>query len=70
MRTNRYTLSDRPGLSRKTTFPDKAFEKNPDGMELILSSGQGRKYQHKAYRRMLREKGIQWGMSRNGLDKR
>ena len=38
----------------------------PDGTNLILHSDQGWQYQHKQYRRMLREKGIQQSMSRKG----
>ena len=61
-----YTLSDRPVLSMVTTMLDKAFEKIPDGTNLILHSDQGWQYQHKQYQRMLHEKGIRQSMSRKG----
>ena len=61
-----YTISDRPVLSMVTTMLNKAFEKIPDGTDLILHSDQGWQYQHKQYQRMLREKGIQQSMSRKG----
>ena len=61
-----YTISDRPVLSMVTTMLDKAFEKIPDGTNLILHSDQGWQYQHKQYQRMLREKGIRQSMSRKG----
>ena len=62
-----YTLSDRPVLSMVTTMLDKAFEKIPDGTNLILHSDQGWQYQHKQYQRLLREKGIRQSMSRKGI---
>lgn len=37
-----YTISDWPVMSMVTSMLDKAFEKIPDGSELILHSGQGR----------------------------
>ena len=49
------TISDRPVLSMVTTMLDEAFEKIPDGTNLILH-----------YQRMLQRKGIQQGMSRKG----
>ena len=61
-----YTISSRPVLSMVTTMLEKAFEKIPDGTNLILHSDQGWQYQHKQYQRMLREKGIQQSMSRKG----
>lgn len=61
-----YTISDRPVLSMVTAMLDKAFEKIPDGTDLILHSDQGWQYQHKQYQRMLREKGIRQSMSRKG----
>ena len=61
-----YTISDRPVLSMVTTMLDKAFEKIPDGTNLILHSDQGWQYQHKQYQRMLRSKGIRQSMSRKG----
>ena len=61
-----YTISDRPVLSMVTTMLDKAFQKLPDGTNLILQSDQGWQYQHKQYQQMLREKGIRQSMSRRG----
>ena len=61
-----YTISDRPVLSMVTTMLDKAFEKIPDGTNLILHSDQGWQYQHKQYQRMLQRKGIRQSMSRKG----
>ncbi len=61
-----YTISERPVLSMVTSMLDKAFEKIPDGTNLILHSDQGWQYQHRQYQRMLREKGIRQSMSRKG----
>ena len=61
-----YTIYDRPVLSMVTTMLDKAFEKIPDGTNLILHSDQGWQYQHKQYQRMLQRKGIRQSMSRKG----
>ena len=61
-----YTISDRPVLSMVTNMLDRAFEKIPDGTNLILHADQGWQYQHKQYQRMLREKGIRQSMSRKG----
>ncbi len=61
-----YTISDRPVLSMVTSMLNKAFEKIPDGTNLILHSDQGWQYQHKQYQRMLRKKGIRQSMSRKG----
>jgi putative transposase len=61
-----YSISDKPVLSMVTKMLDKAFEKIPDGTNLILHSDQGWQYQHKQYQRMLRKKGIRQSMSRKG----
>ena len=61
-----YTITDRPVLSMVTTMLDKAFEKIPNGMNLLLHSDQGWHYQHKQYQRMLKNKGIRQSMSRKG----
>ena len=61
-----YTISERPVLNMVMTMLDKAFEKIPDGTNLILHSDQGWQYQHRQYQRMLREKGIWQSMSRKG----
>ena len=61
-----YTILDRPVLSMVTSMLDKAFEKIPDGTNLILHSDQGWQYLHKQYQRMLQKKGIRQSMSRKG----
>lgn len=61
-----YTISDRPVLSMVTTMLDKAFERIPDGTNLILHSDQGWQYQHKQYQAKLCKKGIRQSMSRKG----
>ncbi len=65
-----YTISDQPVLCMVTSMLDKAFEKIPDGTELILHFDQGWQYQQKIYQRMLKEKGIRQSISRkaNCLD--
>lgn len=45
---------------------DQAFDKIPNGSDLILHSDQSWQYQHKQYQRMLYEKGIRQSMSRKG----
>ena len=45
---------------------DAAFATIPDDTGLILHSDQGWQYQHKAYQRMLRKKGLRQSMSRKG----
>ena len=61
-----YTISDRPVLSMVNEMLDRAFEKIPDGTNLILHSDQGWQYQHKQYQRRLKAKGIRQSMSRKG----
>jgi len=61
-----YAISDRPALSMVIEMLDKAFERVPDGTNLILHSDQGWQYQHRQYQRMLRRKGIRQSMSRKG----
>ena len=61
-----YVISDWPVLSMVTSMLDKAFDKIPDGTNLILHSDQGWQYQHKQYQRMLRKKGVRQSMSRKG----
>ena len=63
------TFSDRPVLSMVTTMLDKAFDKIPDGTELILHSDQGWQYQHKQYQHMLRKKGVRQSMSQRKLSR-
>lgn len=61
-----YTISQRPVLTMVTAMLDEAFEKIPDGTNLILHSDQGWQYQHKLFQKKLREKGIRQSMSRRG----
>lgn len=61
-----YAISDRPALSMVIEMLNKAFERVPDGTNLILHSDQGWQYQHRQYQRMLRKKGIRQSMSRKG----
>lgn len=61
-----YTISEHPVLSMVTSMLNKAFEKIPDGTDLILHSDQGWQYQHKQYQRMLKQKGVRQSMSRKG----
>ena len=53
-----YNLSYHPTLSQVTDMLNKAFAKIPDNTNLILHSDQGWQYQHKHYRKMLKDKGI------------
>ena len=53
-----YTIYDRPALNMVTEMLSKAFEKIPNGTNLILHSDQGWHYQHKQYQRMLKARGI------------
>jgi transposase InsO family protein len=61
-----YSISDRPVLSMVTEMLKNAFDKIPNGANIILHSDQGWQYQHKQYQRMLRRKGIIQSMSRKG----
>ena len=61
-----YTISDRPVLHMVTSMLDKAFQKIPDGTNLILHSDQGWQYQHRQYQQMLCGQGIRQSMSRKG----
>jgi transposase InsO family protein len=61
-----YAISDHPVLSLVTDMLSQAFEKLPDGTNLILHSDQGWQYQNKHYQRMLQAKGIRQSMSRKG----
>lgn len=65
-----YTLSRNPNLVLITDMLEKAFSKIPDNANLILHSDSDRQYQHKHYRRMLKDKGVRQSMSRkeNCLD--
>ena len=61
-----YTIYDRPVLSMVTEMLKQAFQKIPDGTNLILHSDQGWQYQHRHYQKMLKDKGIRQSMSRKG----
>lgn len=61
-----YNISSRPVLSQVMDMLDKAFEKIPDGTNLIFHSDQGWQYQHRRYQKRLKEKGIRQSMSRKG----
>ena len=61
-----YNISESPLLMQVMDMLDKAFEKIPDGTDLIFHSDQGWQYQHKMYQRRLKDKGIQQSMSRKG----
>lgn len=61
-----YTIYDRPVLNMVTEMLKRAFEKIPDGTNLILHSDQGWQYQHKHYQKILKDKGIRQSMSRKG----
>ena len=61
-----YTISESPNLLMVTTMLEQAFAKIPDNTDLLLHSDQGWHYQHKQYRKMLKEKGVKQSMSRKG----
>ena len=61
-----YTISDSPNLLMVTTMLEQAFQQIPDNTGLLLHSDQGWHYQHKQYRKMLKEKGVKQSMSRKG----
>jgi putative transposase len=61
-----YEISDKPVLGQVLRMLDNAFAKIPDGTDLIFHSDQEWQYQHKAYQKRLKEKGIRQSMSRKG----
>lgn len=61
-----YSICDRPIFKLVMDMLDKAFEKMPNGTNLIFHSDQGWQYQHKRYQHRLKKKGIQQSMSRKG----
>ena len=61
-----YSICDRPVFKLVMDMLDKAFEKIPNGTNLIFHSDQGWQYQHKRYQHRLKKKGIQQSMSRKG----
>lgn len=61
-----YSISERPHLGQVMDMLDKAFDKIPDGSNLVFHSDQGWQYQHRMYQQRLKEKGIHQSMSRKG----
>ena len=61
-----YSISDRPVFSQVVDMLEQAFQKIPDGTNLILHSDQGWQYQMKNYQQRLEAKGIRQSMSRKG----
>jgi len=61
-----YSICERPILSMVVKMLSGAFERIPDGTNLILHSDQGWQYQHKQYQRTLEKKGVRQSMSRKG----
>jgi putative transposase len=61
-----YNVSEHPNFAQTTDMLEKAFQKIPDGTNLILHSDQGSLYQLKPYQKMLKAKGLQQSMSRKG----
>lgn len=61
-----YDLSLHPNMEQITNMLDKAFEKFPNTKGLIFHSDQGWQYQHKTYRKKLKDQGIIQSMSRKG----
>lgn len=61
-----YSISKHPSFGLITDMLEQAFQKLPDGANLIFHSDQGWQYQMKPYQRMLKAKGIRQSMSRRG----
>lgn len=61
-----YDISIHPTFRQTMNMLDRAFEKIPDNINLILHSDQGWQYQMKKYQHRLKEKGIIQSMSRKG----
>ena len=61
-----YNISSHPDFAQVMDMLDKAFEKIPDGTNLILHSDQGWQYQQIKYQERLLQKGIIQSMSRKG----
>ena len=53
-----YSITKHPSFRLVTDMLEQAFQKVPDGSNLILHSDQGWQYQMKPYQRMLAAKGI------------
>ena len=61
-----YKVSERPVLKQVTDMVKEAVTRIGKTDSLILHSDQGWQYQHKAYRKILKENGIIQSMSRKG----
>lgn len=61
-----YNISKHPVFNQVIDMIKKAFEKIPNGTNLILHSDQGWQYQMKQYQWLLKEKGVIQSMSRKG----
>ena len=61
-----YDLSLHPNMKQIINMLDKAFKKFPNTKGLIFHSDQGWQYQHKTYRKRLKDQGIIQSMSRKG----
>lgn len=61
-----YAISKRPCFSLVTDMLADAFQKIPDGSNLVIHSDQGWHYQMKPYQRILKAKGFRQSMSRKG----
>ena len=61
-----YTIYEHPMLSMVMDMVKLALPVLPRGAEPILHSDQGWHYQHKQYRRLLKDNGIKQSMSRKG----
>jgi len=61
-----YTISSHPNLLMVTNMLSKALKGIKKNTELVLHSDQGWHYQHAAYQRMLKNKGVVQSMSRKG----
>lgn len=61
-----YSISHHPHFSQTVDMLEQAFQRIPNGTNLILHSDQGWQYQMKPYQRMLKAKGIRQSMSRKG----
>jgi transposase InsO family protein len=61
-----YSLSYHPRFAQTIDMLEKAFQKIPEGTNLILHSDQGWQYQMRQYQKMLKAKGVRQSMSRKG----
>jgi transposase InsO family protein len=61
-----YNISERATFHQTMDMLNKAFDKIPDNINLILHSDQGWQYQMKQYQDRLYKKGIKQSMSRKG----